>query len=59
MQQQQRPRDRIAQMQQMSGSSDFQPRHGDEKPQQMGEDGSGTARDNQQRERRLASKDQK
>jgi len=40
MQQQQRPRDRVAAMQQMAGSSEFQPPqqagHGG-KPQQMGE----------------------
>lgn len=42
MQQQQRPRDRIAAMQQMAGSSEFQPPLQDgraARPQQMGEGG--------------------
>ena len=53
MQQQQPPRDRVAQMQQMSGSSEFQqqgqPGKPDDKPQQMGEGSYEATKDYQQR----------
>ncbi|MBK0394721.1 hypothetical protein [Ramlibacter algicola] len=53
MQQQQPPRDRIAQMQQMSGSSEFQQQQQGqqpgEKPQQMGEGSYEATKDYQER----------
>jgi hypothetical protein len=52
MQQQQRPRDRVAQLQQMSGTSDFQQQGGSgDKPAQMGERYAAQLRELEQAER--------